>query len=312
MADYTYKPYALTLHTDAMGSAVHLPDILSKGIQVNSEMRGQLVANSPTPNHVNLVGRSPIANMSSFALATLLDNLGFTGLAINSATNPGVISYWQKFNKNGFAESSNHRSYTFRKGIIVPKRLTVSHRDDARLEFDVVPIFDGTNNAIEVSDAASLPTISINPARWTLGPITLGNEILTEYTQLEIDFGNTVETGSSESDIDPTHVAVRTHEPTITITGIDPQWMSSSVFAIGGTVVAQATDAIYLRKRSGVSFVADGTAEHIKLTPNGILSVGQAAQAEAQRIGQTTIMVKLGIDSSGNAALAVDTTSAIT
>ena len=111
MADYTYKPYALTLHTDAMGSAVHLPDILSKGIQVNSEMRGQLVANSPTPNHVNLVGRSPIANMSSFALATLLDSLGFTGLAINSATNPGVISYWQKFNKNGFAESSNHRSY---------------------------------------------------------------------------------------------------------------------------------------------------------------------------------------------------------
>ena len=312
MADYTYKPYALTLHTDAMGSAVHLPDILSKGIQVNSEMRGQLVANSPTPNHVNLVGRSPIANMSSFALATLLDNLGFTGLAINSATNPGIISYWQKFNKNGFAESSNHRSYTFRKGIIVPKRLTVSHRDDARLEFDVVPIFDGTNNAIVVSDAASLPTISINPARWTLGPITLGNEILTEYTQLEIDFGNTVETGSSESDIDPTHVAVRTHEPTITITGIDPQWMSSSVFALGGTVVAQATDAIYLRKRSGVGFVADGTAEHIKLTPNGILSIGQAAQAEAQRIGQTTIMVKLGIDSSGNAALAVDTTSAIT
>lgn len=311
MADYTYKPHSLTLFPDSLVSAVHVPDIISKGIQLNSEMRGQLVGNSATPNHVNLVGRSPIANMSSFAIATLLDNLGFTGLAINSATNTGIISYWQKFDKNGFAASSNHRSYTFRKGVVVPKRLTVSHRDDARLEFDVVPIYDGTNNAIVVADNASLPTISIAAARWTLGPITVGNEALTEYTQLEIDFGNTVETGSSESDIDPTHVAVRTHEPTITISGIDPQWMSSSVFAIGGSVVAQATDAIYLRKRSGVSFVADGTAEHIKFTPNGIISVAQVAQAEAQRIGTTTLMLKLGIDSSGNAALAVDTTSAI-
>lgn len=314
MADYTYKPYALTAYTDAMGAAVHIPDITTNSLNLNPEFKGDLVANSATPNHVQIVARKLMSNVQSFSIATLLDTLGITGLAINASSNSGIVAYWQKFNKNGFAESSNHRSYTFKKGVIVPKSISCQHREDAKLTFDVVPIYDGTNAAVVLADNATLPTITIAAARWTLGPITIGNEVLTEYTGIEIDFGNTVESGSSESDLDETHIAVRTHEPKITITGIDPAWMAASAFTIDGKAVAQATDAFYLRKRAvnGIGFVADGTAEHIKFTPNGVASIGQAVQAEAQRIGNTTIEVRLGIDNSGNAALVVDTTSAIT
>ena len=164
MADYTYKPYALTLHTDAMGSAVHLPDILSKGIQVNS--RDAWATGREFSDAEPRQPRWSFADCE-YVVFRLGDAARQSGIhwpcdqPDDESRHHFVLA---KFNKNGFAESSNHRSYTFRKGIIVPKRLTVSHRDDARLEFDVVPIFDGTNNAIVVSDAASLPSIAINPA----------------------------------------------------------------------------------------------------------------------------------------------------
>lgn len=313
MASNTFKLHSLKIYTDAMGAAVIVPDLTSFGLMLNPELMTEQVADSATPKHVAMVARKLMANVESFSIATILDTIALTGLAINSATNPGVVAYLQKFDKNGFAASSNHRSFTFRKGVVVPKTLSVQHRQDAKLTFDVVPIYDGTNAAVVVADNDSLPSITVAAARWTLGPITIGNDVLTEYTGLEIDFGNTVETGSSESDQDETHVAVRTHEPKITITGIDPLWFSSTVVGMGGSVVSQSTDAIYLRKRAqdNVGFVADATAEHIKFTPAGLGAVNQAFRAQAQRIGETTIEIRLAIDASGNAALAVDTTAAI-
>jgi hypothetical protein len=313
MATHTFKPHVARLYTDAMGSAVILPDITSLGLNLNPELMAEMVADSATPKHVAMVARKLMGNVECFSIASAIDAIGLTGLTINAATNSGVEFYLQKFDKNGFAASSNHRSFTFKKGVVVPKTISVQHRQDAKLTFDVVPIYDGTNNAVVIADNASLPSITIAAARWTLGPIIIGGDTLTEYTGLEIDFGNTVETGSSESDQDETHVAVRTHEPKITITGIDPLWFSGTVVGLGGSVVAQSTDAIYLRKRAqdAVGFVADATAEHIKFTPCGLAAVNQAFRAQAQRIGETTIEVKLAIDASGNAALAVDTTSAL-
>ena len=313
MSSYHYKMHSLKLYTDAMGAAVVVPDLTSFGLMINPELMTEQVADSATPKHVAMVARKLMSNLEGFSLKTILDNLALTGLAINSATNPGAVAYLQKFDKNGFVASSNHRSFTFKKGVVVPKTISCQHRQDAKITFDIVPIFDGTNNAVVIDDSAAMPSISIAAARWTLGPITIGNDTLTEYTSLEIDLGNTVESGSSESDIDETHIAVRTHEPKITITGIDPQWFSSSVVGLGGSVAAQATDAIYLRKRAqdNVGFVSDVTEEHIKFTPNGLAAVNQAFRAQAQRIGETTLEIKLAIDGSGNPALAIDTTAAL-
>ena len=119
VADYTYKPYALTLHTDAMGGAVHVPDILSKGIQVNSGNAGNW---SQIPRRlttsISWVARpSPTCRASrSRRCSTTWDSLALrsTRRRIPALFRTG------KVRKNGFAGSSNHRSYAFRKGSLSP------------------------------------------------------------------------------------------------------------------------------------------------------------------------------------------------
>ena len=199
-------------------------------------------------------------------------------------------------------------------GFICPKTLRLDHRGDARIDFDFYPLSaDGSASPITISDTAALPTVSAAHARWTLGKIVVGNKTLADYSGLEIDFGNTVETRASSSFVYDHYIEVKTHAPKITITGIDPSWFSSSNVPIGGIAAAYATDAIYLRKRgqSGTNFVADATTEHIKFTPVGLANVGQANRAEMQRASETTLVITCAVDSSGNAGLSVSTGSAI-
>lgn len=309
----TYRPFALSLNWDSIAAAVHVPDVTKLDSNLNPEMVAELVAQAAKPLHVAIKSIKPVMTVESFALATLLDSLGVVGLGFTGATNPGIIGYWQKFSDVGEPVAGSYqRSHTIHTGCCVPKRLTVDHQGDAKLELEVAAIKTTGNACIVLSDTAALPTIAVASARWTLGPIKLNNVALTEYTKLEIDFGNTVEVIGSASDPYATHIEVKKHEPKIKMSGIDPAWFGSSNVPIGGAVAANATDYVILRKRSqdGSHFVADGTAEHIKFSLAGLAAVG-SQKGEAQRVSETELMLTLAVDASGNNPLVVDTTSAI-
>jgi len=311
-----YKPHSIKIFPDALGSAVILQSVLNQGLELAPEHRAEVTAAESSPGHVALVSQKPKFSAATYDLANLLTALGVSGLCVKSATNPGIVSYWQKFDACGTPASGTvHRSYTGGNGLIYPKSLKIDHRGDARIEFEFDPISsDGASAPITISDTATLPTITAAHARWTLGKIIIGNKTLTDYTGLEIDFGNTVETRGSASAIYDQYVEGKTHAAKITITGIDPTWFSSTNIPIGGIASAVGTDVIYLRKRgqSGTNFVADATAEHIKFTPAGLANVAQASRAEMQRASETTLVITCSVDASGNAGLAVNTATAIT
>ena len=310
----TYRAHALKLHTTGT-SAVVLRDIISQALQIDPEVRAEVTAENTSPDHVAQVARKLVHNWATYDLVQFLDNVGVTGLCITAdETHPGVVGYLQKCDDCGVpASGSVHRSLTYTLGLVVPRRLSCDNRGDARIDFDLIILGDGSADPVTIADNVALPSITASPARFTLGPVKLKNVAFMEYSSLEIDFGNNVTTRGVESDIDDTHIEEKTHAPKITLTGIDPAWFSASKIPIGGAVVANSTDYIYLRKRSTAAsgFVGDATAEHIKFTLAGFASVTQALRAEMTRVSETQIVITGAKDASGNMPIIVDTTAAL-
>lgn len=307
----TYQPFALSINYDSIGAAIHVPDITRMDNALNPEMSAELVAHSQKPLHVAIKAIKPVVALESFSIATLLDAIGVAGLGFTGAVNPGLVGYWKKWDDQGTISSGSvHRTQTIHTGVIVPKRISVDHQGDAKLECEIIPIKTSANAVVVLADNAALPTIAVASARWTLGAAIIGGVTLTEYTKLEIDFGNTVEVIGSASDPYATHIEQRRHEPKIKLSGIDPSWFGSSGIVLGGAAVTTAGDVVYLRKRAqtGSHFVANGTSEHISFALAGLAAVNKVS-GEAQRVSETELMITLAVDGSGNNPLIVDTTS---
>jgi hypothetical protein len=236
-------------------------------------------------------------------------------LGIVTTTEPGVKFYLEKFDPDGISTTGNaDRSLLISAGVVVPRRISCDHQGSATISYDVVVVKESGNDAIVLSDTATLPTIAADGLRWTLGSAKVGNVALSNYTRLEIDLGNTVETRGVQSDVWDAYVEVRTHAPTITLTGIDPTWFAAAAVPIDGLACTQANTIIYLRKRDtdGAGFVIDATAEHIKFSAAGIATVRQAFTGQAQRFTEHSIMITCMEDASSNDPIVVNTASAIT
>ena len=83
---------------------------------------------------------------------------------------------------------------------------------------------------------------------------------------------------------------------------------------IASLACTHANTIIYLRKRStdGTSFVADGTAEHIKITAHGVAAMTQVVSGDAQRFTEHALQISAFEDGSANNPIIITTASAIT
>lgn len=309
-----YKLHTLKIHNDG-SSAVIIRDLLNVELPLNPELMAEVVGHLSTPDHVAYMARKPVLTGSTYDIKGILDAIGVTGLGIVSATNPGVVLALQKHDANGNpASGSVHRTFTLGDGVLVPRTLTCDHQGDYRIEFQMTPITDGTNATVTIADNAALPSVTQAASRWTLGKIVIGGITLTKYTNVSIDFGNNVTARGSQSLVEDTHIEQRTHDPSITISGIDPAWFASGAIPIGGAAVVNATDRIYLRKRTQDDdhFVGDATETHIAFSLAGLAAIDSATRAQAVRISETSLVIRGAMDGSGNMPLVVDTTAAIT
>lgn len=310
MADVRFSLHSLKIHPES-ASAVIVRDLLSAQLQLAPNVVAEVTAANVTPDHVAMHGQQQRLTFDTYDVPGVLDAIGVTGLAITSGTNPGAVLYAQKFDQTGGASSGSvARSYTVGLGCLCPKSLTCDHQNDLKLSCELAILWDRTNNPVVLSESAALPTITQTPNRWTLGPIIIGGVTLGQYTGVSVDFGNNVTTRGIGSDIYDTVIEQKTHEPKITITGVDPLWFKASGgIPIGGAVVANATDYIVFRRRAqtGSHFISNATSAHIKLTLAGFAAIDGAAQLQAQRINETTIQITGAKDSSGNMPIVLNT-----
>jgi hypothetical protein len=312
-----YKIYCVQLHVDQylLTGAKQVPDCISESLSNNPQIDAIITTGETSPTHVSLISQSVSGSFETHAIAAAIDAIGITPMCIATSTHPGVTFFLQDHDDCGTPVATNtHRSLLISSGAVVPRSLTVSHQGNATLSVDVVAAKESGNDAIVISDAATLPALTLGGLRWTIGKMTVGGVALSDYTSMTIDFGNTVTTRGTQSSIWDQYIEVSHHAPTITITGVDPAWFKASGgIPIAGLACTHANTIIYLRQRDSTAtgFVADGTATHIQFTAKGIAVIQQPMSGGSGKFTDTSLIIRC-IKDAVNDPIEYDTTAAIT
>ena len=306
-----YSLYGINLNDAA---DVFIGGLTTLGLEPNSQV-DQEITNDVYAKWYGLSGQAPVGSFATFHVATALANIGLEGLAIGGLAT-GLEMWLQKHLSESTREgATKHRQFTMTAGLVVPRTLTVGHGpgQHASVAYEIISTWDGTNDPFTITDLQSLPTAEPDDERFALASDgTIGAKSLTHFRQLEIDFGINVVTEGADGDLWPTFCSIESITPTITLRGIDPEWLKAANVPLAGLACTHANTAIYLRKRAiGGTFVIDGTAEHIKMTAAGLAHVVTAADASVQAASETSLVIPLYGDGS-NAPLTIDTASAIT
>lgn len=308
---------ALTLVRKHGPYGVGLGATLLGGITRQSIATGTQVKAEPTSGEVwariiAMYAQKVMPSFTTYNLATALGAAGVSGASIADMVG-GLALYAQKHLAGGARVSgANHRKYGFTAGILAPKTLSADHRGDATLTYDAAVTWDGTNDPLTITDSASLPGSLADAERFTMGPATVGAVLLPEKTSVSIEFGLDVVTEGADSSIWDEFASIRMQQSVWTFRGLDIEWLKAANFPLAGKAATNANSTIYFRKRAdGGTFVADGTAQHIKFTTTGLAYIDTAFDADNQKAGETVLKVVTKYDGT-NAPVICTPNSAIT
>jgi hypothetical protein len=251
----------------------------------------------PHARHQSITERKPVASWESYALKSWLSAVGLAGKEIDSLTS-GLKLYLKKVEHGGTrATGSNHIKYTITSGIILPRRLTVRHRQPGSISYDALVTYDGANAVIQKTESAALPGSLTDDQRYALGPITWAGQSYVGVKELDLDFGLTEILEGADSDIDDTEAAIADVKPEITLRGINPKWFGASYVPIGGLALGHATTSIYLRRyKAGGEIWANGQAKHVKMTVAGLAFLEDVFSADHNRPAETALKIPLEYD----------------
>lgn len=288
-----------------------IPGITQLGLSLGGTTIGEVTAAELYPRNMGVNAQNPQITFNTRALATALGLIGFTGTDISSLA-AGMTFYEQKFSEGGGrAGITSHRKIVVNEGIAIPQRISVSHQQNAELTYQVLVTFDGTNDPYVLTENQTLPSAPSDAERFTIGKTTLGGVLLTQINSVEIDFGIQAMAEGSDSDIWPTFSGIEQSSPTITLRGTKAEWWGTAGLDMAGLAATHANTIIYLRKRTSTGFVPDITAEHIKITANGIAQLTDLFTAQGTRRGEVGIVLTCDYDGT-NAPITLTTASAIT
>jgi len=266
---------------------------------------------------ISLRGQKLMAQFNSMHIAASLTTCGFGCLRISATggTKTGLTLYAKKQQQGGSrASGSVHNSFNIKQGILCPRRLTCDHQGDARIEYDALATYDGTNNPVVLGANVALPTNPATPERFTLGPISLDlNGTPTTFSGkrgFELDFGHTVESVGADSDIWDTFARIVETQPALILRGIDISWFGSSAIPLTGVQIDYADTIVVLQKRAhGGTFVDGATAEHIGIKLAGMGVIENAFDAQGNATGEVNLRIPCHFDGT-NAPIVIDTTYA--
>jgi hypothetical protein len=175
--------YAVTIGAATLGG------ITRQNIATGSEVRGEPSSGEVWARFQAAYAQKIAPGFTTHAIASALAAVGLTGWSLASHAS-GLILYAQKHADGSTrASGASHRKYGFSKGILAPRTLDVDHRGDATLTLEAVITYDGANDPLVITDSASLPEITGDAERFTLGPATIGGVSLGELRRFSIDFG---------------------------------------------------------------------------------------------------------------------------
>lgn len=289
-----------------------LGGITRQTIALGNEVKGEISSGQVYRRFLAMYAQKIAPGFTTRSIATALGLCGLSGVDISTLS--AFTFYAYKHRLSGSRETgAAHRSFNFGDGLLFPMRLSCDFRGDATLDYGLITVYDGINSPMVVTDSVALPTGTISDEFFSLGPCKVGNVTLTQVRSVQIDFGLNVEAIGADSDIWDTFVSIVTQQPQITLRGIDVQWLTESTgIPLAGKAATHANTIIYLRKRLHAgTFVADATAEHVKVTGDGMAYIDPAFDASGDAPAESALVVPLRYDGT-NAPITVTPASAIT
>jgi len=295
--------YGVTVNETVLGG------ITAQNVDLGLEVRGEARSGEPYARHQAVVARRPSAGFTTEAVAAALGVCGVLGYDLSGGD--GLILTAQKAASGGTrASGAVHRQYTMARGLLVPTSLECADGGDASISYQASAVSaDGSTDPFVESDTEALPSGLTDAERFALGAVSVAGVTLSHVKNLSINFGVSVRVESAGGDLFPTFVWIDKVQPSITIRGLDLEWLKSTNIPRAGTTGTHANTKIYLRKRSGSSFVADATEEHILLTAAGRAWVDDPFSDSGDG-AEASVTIQPYYDGT-NTPIVVDTTSAL-
>lgn len=309
-----YASHSVVIQDTADSSSVVVGSLVNESLPIDQEVVATATAGRAYPEQITVNSIKPRMMFTSLDIPKVITAFGLTGRKLTEGVSkPGLAMIQAKYSDGVLASGSVHRRLRFPLCFAKGNRITVSHRQDAMIESEAFAIYDGTNLPVLVEGSQALPTLPSTSGRWTIGKITIGGYLLTCNVQVDIDFGFNIDAFGCNSDIYDTHLHVNTIQPKIMITALDIEGFDGSNIPLIGKAATQLNTAIYLRKRSAsvAGFVADATAEHIKITAAGTAVWTEVHNTQDNQKAQAQLQLHCAWDGT-NAPIVFDTASAIT
>lgn len=262
----------------SLGAAIDIGGIIEHSTDENVETQND-DSGLLYDQTVSIVSLMPTISLTSKSLRQLFTILsggfycygGGTYPGNVDGTHPGLEVYGRrKHNCKDAAPGSNHAKLTSPAGLLVAQTLNMPRGQDASLAWMAHCLSEDGSDPVTEAFNASVPTTFVEE-QFTLGHCMIaGLGINDQVTGMTLEFG--VELGEKMPDLGevvPSSVSVSKIRPRLTITGLDP---SIAATLATGTSCTHANTKLQLKKRADRGkFVANGTAEHILITLDGML-----------------------------------------
>ena len=310
--------FAINFHP--LNTTPHLGRVISgmstQAMPGNPEILAEVSAGEIYPGAASLQSLRPVASFTSFDLAGLLDSTASYGPGINingnncihandSAPNePGLELFYALYQCAGPAANGagvfDHTKYTIPEGIIVPTTLTVDHRGNAQISYDIYATApdEMTDPVIKIKvDSDDLPTHSNNNLRYTMAGMSItgptGSAVMVEGKRnITFNFNPAVtQEGADSLKFDSVN-SIDSSSPRVTIQGVEPDWLKDTaatkpgdVTSLTGHSVVEAETWVDFEERNGLS------PTNIRIAFNGLLNVDNIVSGGPDSPAEMTIAI---------------------
>lgn len=262
--------------------------ISSSSIRANTEITKEVASQSIYPDTVIASAVKPVASFTTYDIRGAIDALGLLGKCITSDVDDYGMKLWgQAQSCAGIQAGSVHDLYTIANGLVVPTTLTVDHRGNCQLTYDIyMRSADGANAPVVYQPSQALPAGGAGVVgRFTMGAMAISGNPWTGKRNVTINFNPTITQEGADSDIYDGVVSIESIMPQVQVRGVDTSWLGT--IGIAGDVAVHGDTSFLLRRRD----VALNTANHINLTFAGLISWDTLFDGNANSPATATIQI---------------------
>lgn len=254
---------------------------------------------------------NPDLNFTSVQLNTVLAEIDTEGICVDLSGGNVDIEY-KKGNPHGTrvadGTAGHLRGRLESNALLYWESIRASQGQNAEIRARLLPVWDTVNDPIVFTNNVALTATSAANPVYTLGRIDLNGTNIAAVTDL--DWNNNIQAEEVADSGEPfiSYGAIRTFSPQFTFRSRDTTLLQS--YGSRGTTLTSFE--VYFRKRStNLISVADGTAEHIKLSNASASGLIKARQATGND-GIVEVFVQLLKPAAGTDPFAINTASTIT